>query len=361
MFCRKYVYFAKRHQSIKKKSRTRENLVSCCELRADEKIRIAAQLKNDERINTISTDELVAKEASYHKSCYRDYTRDYQEKSSKAAESEKEEYVAVKKELFELRDHPVLMEYSKLTDIAETVMKKNRETDDSVILHFKKNLRRKIELSLSGFYFIAVDRKTYVYPDTLTVEDTIIQLIKAKNDLVNIKKMSNDHQTVVYTDRLIRKEIRNINNVIPWPPKPKDLEVTNFKVSEYLNIFMNVVLGDRIECNSNRVERLKLSFSQNLTYAASNGSVKTPRSILYPYHIKSLTNNTELINITSRLGHGVSYSFLQELITESAFAKIEGVPNDYVVLPENWGPTINIRPHIMHFRRLAFSYTEVIY
>ena len=24
-------------------------------------------------------------------------------------------------------------------------------------------------------------------------------------------------------------------------------------------------------------------------------------------------------------------------------------------------PSINIRPHIMHFRRLAFSYTEVIY
>ena len=29
------------------------------------------------------------------------------------------------------------------------------------------------------------------------------------------------------------------------------------------------------------------------------------------------------------------YSFLQELITESAFEKIEGVPNDFVVLPEN--------------------------
>ena len=43
----------------------------------------------------------------------------------------------------------------------------------------------------------------------------IIQLIKAKNELVNIKKMSNDHQTVVYTGRLIQKEIRNINNVIP--------------------------------------------------------------------------------------------------------------------------------------------------
>ena len=28
-------------------------------------------------------------------------------------------------------------------------------------------------------------------------------------------------------------------------------------------------------------------------------------------------------------------------------------------MPHPW-PTINIRPHIMHFTRLAFSYTEVI-
>ena len=125
-----------------------------------------AQAKNDQRISAISTDELVAKEASYHKSCHRDYTRDYQEKSSKVAESEKEEYVAVEEELFELRDHPDLMEYTKLTDIVETV-RKNGETNDSVILHFKKNLHCKIQLSLSVFYFIIVDRKTYVYPGTL--------------------------------------------------------------------------------------------------------------------------------------------------------------------------------------------------
>ena len=29
----------------------------------------------------------------------------------------------------------------------------------------------------------------------------------------------------------------------------------------------------------------------------------------------------------------------------------------FVSLPISW-PTINIRPHIMHFRRLVFSYTE---
>ena len=33
---------------------------------------------------------------------------------------------------------------------------------------------------------------------------------------------------------------------------------------------------------------------------------------------------------------------------------------DDTQIDESW-PTINIRPHIMHFRRLAFSYAEVIY
>ena len=107
-----------------------------------------------------------------------------------------------------------------------------------------------------------------------------------------------------------------------WPPKPKDLEASYFKVSEYLDIFMNVLLGNAIECNSDRVERLKLSFSQDLTYAVSNGSIKTPKSVLFPNHIKSLTNNTELINITSRLGHGISYSLLQELLQNRHLRKL---------------------------------------
>ena len=45
------------------------------------------------------------------------------------------------------------------------------------------------------------------------------------------------------------------------------------------------------------------------------GRVKTPKSVLYPY-IKSLTNNTELINITCRLRQEGSYSLLEELSTE---------------------------------------------
>ena len=62
-----------------------------------------------------------------------------------------------------------------------------------------------------------------------------------------------------------------------------------------------------------------LSFSQDLVYVITNGRVKTPKSILHPYHIKSLTNNIELINITCHLGDGISFSLIGELSTEIAY------------------------------------------
>ena len=46
---------------------------------------------------------------------------------------------------------------------------------------------------------------------------------------------------------------------------------------------------------------------------------KTPKSLMLPTVIKSLTNCTELITLNNKLGHGVSNSILEELFTENAF------------------------------------------
>ena len=54
---------------------TREKLLSCCQCRADETIRKAVTEKNDSIIMAITSDDIIAKEASYHASCYRNYTR----------------------------------------------------------------------------------------------------------------------------------------------------------------------------------------------------------------------------------------------------------------------------------------------
>ena len=54
----------------------------------------------------------------------------------------------------------------------------------------------------------------------------------------------------------------------------------------------------------------------------THGKIKTPKSILFPYAIKSLTNNAELINITHKYSHGISYTNSGALDTEYAFFQL---------------------------------------
>ena len=66
----------------------------------------------------------------------------------------------------------------------------------------------------------------------------------------------------------------------------------------------------------------------------------TPKSVLVPCQIKDLTNNYELITTTNKLGHGVSYSTMQEIMTEVAYSKAENVNENEEILPENCSPGI---------------------
>ena len=52
-----------------KGSKTQGKMICCVELRVDERIRQIATAKHDSKILSITSDELVAKEAKYHSSC----------------------------------------------------------------------------------------------------------------------------------------------------------------------------------------------------------------------------------------------------------------------------------------------------
>ena len=54
---------------------TKEKLNLCVEFRADKLMKEACLLQNNPRIAALCTDDLIAKEVAYHKSCYRDFTR----------------------------------------------------------------------------------------------------------------------------------------------------------------------------------------------------------------------------------------------------------------------------------------------
>ena len=120
---------------------------------------------------------------------------------------------------------------------------------------------------------------------------------------------------------------------MPWPPDVHDVDTSKINITNYLDLFLSTLLsGCSMESSSSKVNPLKLSIGQDLVYAIINGRIKTPKSILYPYAIKSLTNSTKLITINNQLGHGVSASILEELATENAFGVLENQLNNSVLL-----------------------------
>ena len=77
----------------------------------------------------------------------------------------------------------------------------------------EKNLQRNIEKSFKK-KIITFDRKLFIYPETMTVEMVILDLLKEKNELSYISKIAD----------CIRKEIKEMKGQMPWPPQSSDLE-----------------------------------------------------------------------------------------------------------------------------------------
>ena len=102
-----------------------------------------------------------------------------------------------------------------------------------------------------------------------------------------------------------------------------------------LRKFLSLVVCNDAAPNNDKTERIISLLSQDLFYAAYQGKKLTPKSILVPLLIKSLTNNTELITIISRLGHGVSYAKFGEVITELAYSRIDITSMEWFVYLKN--------------------------
>ena len=77
---------------------------------------------------------------------------------------------------------------------------------------------------------------------------------------------------------------------------PTDLEPKKFVIPEKLKEFLSKMFHEEERPNA-RKSRVCYSFAQDIAYAVTNGKVKTPKSIVLPAMIKSLTSNTELINV----------------------------------------------------------------
>ena len=342
--------FCNKESKYGKGKQTREKLIQCSDLRSDQMIRNVATANHDTKILAIVSRELVAAEACYHKSCYRNYTRPVFEEATYIGSAEDKEYNLIEskahQKLFNhirsnVLENPRLVKLTEITQQLVLFMQElgAREIRESTKTHLRRKLESEFK-SLLLFEDLLGNNRLFVVPETLSK----LQLAKEVAHLLEEKISSNASKTeVVHQAALdLRETILSTKDTISWPPKQSELTVDAVAIPDNVRSFLSTLpTGNREKSSSQRVQRLVNSFGQDLVFGVSCGRVKTPKHILLPYAVKSLTNNVELIQIVNRCGHGMSYSQIEELNTALCLQKLAATPENMIPLPDNIKPYIS--------------------
>ena len=217
----------------------------------------------------------------------------------------------------------------RITDSTRNNLKWRLETTFGTLLHFKKEIEGK--------------RPLVVFPDNLTKLNLIHDNIRLQKQIeLNkhcLESSDNVQQAALFICQSIKEQEKWLKT---WPPTASELNESSVVLPESLRNLVTLLTGNsEAEELSARVKRLVNSFGQDLVYGVTCGSQRTPKHILLPYAIKSLTNNVELINMVNRCGHGISYTLLEEIDTALCIQKMNAAESeDKVPLPDN------IHPHV---------------
>ena len=313
VFCEKAKYL--------KGTKTREALIQCVDLRADSTIRRAAVGKNDPRILAIVTRELVAAEACYHKSCYRDYTRNIQgavSNGDKKEEDECPEYTNAESQAYEnlftyietrLLQKPRIVRMVELYTLFTSFLKSQAVTEikESMRTHFRRKLEGEFRDTLD-FEYLSGNKRVFVIPRSLSRLDLAKQVMESCD--CSTSSTISSTEEIWKTALHLRETIQSQEKKASWPPQPCELTENAVTIPDDLKEFLFTLLTGNtgfpgLQSCSEKVSRLITSFGQDLVFGASGGRQKPPKHILLPYAIKSLTNNVELIHILNRCGHGM--------------------------------------------------------
>ena len=141
-------------------------MISFAELYADEKIRKISTVKHDSKIFSITSDELVEREAKYHASCHKDYTSPEKQLAGNKDPTKTDILKTVVKELLEKFDDKIVC----LSEV-KTKYILYPENSDIDFKNADKKLKCSIEKNLSKIKLLLVDNKDITYPDCLLFEE----------------------------------------------------------------------------------------------------------------------------------------------------------------------------------------------
>ncbi|CAH1990483.1 unnamed protein product [Acanthoscelides obtectus] len=256
-------------------------------------------------------------------------------------EQEFQKYAIVEEAVFseltkymeELLDNPKVVRFIEVTSRYVQCIKNNGVSE--VESHTKKNLRRKLEnLYGSKIHFVSNDSgHLLMLPNSMSRDDLVRMNDQLSAKLKAIETCSD--KNLITAACIIRNENLQLQSGNVWPPTPEDL--SEFHLPKNTHLFLQSLLrGDNRIQHSSRVSRLIWSFGPDFTHAVTEGKFKTPKHILLPFALESLSRIVvELTKLLNRCGHGLSYSQIGEIETAIAMQTISAGEEQHLVIPRN--------------------------
>ncbi|XP_050710239.1 uncharacterized protein LOC126995010, partial [Eriocheir sinensis] len=227
--------FCSKFSKYLKGQKTREPLIQCAELRADDRIRNAATKKLDQKVLALLSRELVAAKGHYHKSCYKLYTKvesavcsgtAKEQEHTKDAEYEDAERQACEELLLYIRNELFPSpEVLPMTDLASRFERSMIGRGISEIKpSTKKHLRRKLEREMGeSLHFVPLETgKVLVYPDTMSRDRLVKQVYNMKKGLEDARVLNSGDMSKAAMQ--LRNQIVKQDVSQPWPNTDQNLE-----------------------------------------------------------------------------------------------------------------------------------------
>ena len=87
-------------------------------------------------------------------------------------------------------------------------------------------------------------------------------LYGVRMELLRFNTRNENEKTLLNAAGILRKEINDLNDTLPWPPSPHDLSVDKFKTPQLVETCLRTLLtGKFTETTSKQVNRFTLPFS----------------------------------------------------------------------------------------------------
>ena len=330
-----------------RKSGKEEHLVKCVTKTAEESIKRAAETKQDEFILLKIKDiDLVAKEAHYHASCRKNYTRseerhDVPKKEELGGQADAE---AAHKAAFEnLCEHVnasiisgenverMSMRERYLTSILHNNLESynpDYKTDE-----LKSKLVKRFGSSIQ--FWQPNYKRELVYASDITKGEAIeVAFEAAASETKRLQEAASILRRAIQVAYAEAEEM-------PWPPSADFLVSDNVRRPSCLEEFLECLLSVKSDSSENR-QRLVTSFAQDICKAVTNGKWTLPKHLLLGMTLRHLTGSAEVITLVNRFGHCASYSRVIELET----AMCKAIDERQGVIPSTISPNRNLVTHL---------------